>query len=196
MKLGDDSGRSSLGPLPCAESFSEILSTLLRQGLSKIRDNSGPKVNYNTFITRRATFGQRSRKIAGFYGGRGGPYLRKGFKNFASVLEELSTHRCGISDPFARRSRKHFPITRRMGTAHICRIHDAKKHRQQQSVMQVKVMQVSASFQPRVAPPLTSLDNTCCTQNLKETEGDKQSFSWPTQHQGTELPLPLIQWAR
>ena len=50
MKLGDDSGRSSLGPLPCAESFSEILSTLLRQGLSKIRDNSGPKVNYNTFF--------------------------------------------------------------------------------------------------------------------------------------------------
>ena len=117
-------------------------------------------------------------------------------KILASVFEELSTHRCGISDPFARRSIKHFPITRRMGTAHICRIHDAKGHRQQQSVMQVKVMQVSASFQPRVAPPLTSLDNACCTQNLKETEGDKQSFSWPTQHQGTELLLPLIQWAR
>ena len=105
LKLGDDSGRSSLGPLPCAESFSEILSTLLRQGLSKIRDNSGPKVNYNIFITRRATFGQRSRKIAGFYGGRGGPYLRKGFKNFASVLEELSTHRCGISDAIFEGSR-------------------------------------------------------------------------------------------
>ena len=110
----------------------------------------------------------------------------KVLKIFASVFEEVSTHRCGISDPFARRSIKHLPITRRMGTAHICRIHDAKGHRQQQSVMQVKVMQVSASFQPRVAPPLISLDN-----NLKETEGDKQSFSWPTQHQGTELPLPL-----
>ena len=114
-------------------------------------------------------------------------------KILASVFEELSTHRCGISDPFARRSAEHFPMTRRVDTAHICRIHGAKGHRQQQAVMQVKVMQGSASFQPRAAPPLNSLDNTCCTKNLKETEGDKQSMSWPTQHQGTELPLPLIQ---
>ena len=30
----------------------------------------------------------------------------------------------------------------------------------------------------------------------KKTEGDKQSFSWLTQHQGTELPLGLLQWKR
>ena len=38
------------GYSPVRKVFSEILSTLLRQGLSKIRDNSGPKVNYNTFF--------------------------------------------------------------------------------------------------------------------------------------------------
>ena len=45
-------------------------------------------------------------------------------------------------------------------------------------------------------PTINFFDNTCRATNMKETERDKQSLSWPTQHQGTELPLPLIQWAR
>ena len=44
------------------------------------------------------------------------------------------------------------------------------------------------------APPHQAFTES--TKYLKETEGDKQSLSWPTQHQGTELATPLIQWAR
>ena len=37
------------------------------------------------------------------------------------------------------------------------------------------------------APPHQAF--TASTKHLKETEGDKQSLSWPMQNQGTELLL-------